>query len=53
MEKNNNQTYSIPIYEDGVKTEYTIDGVYGDEKYLYMLSIYKELPLIVNVNLKK
>ena len=27
------EIYSIPIYENGVKTEYTIDGVIGDEKY--------------------
>ena len=53
MEKTDKQTYSIPIYENGIKTEYTIDGVIGDEKYEYMLSIYKELPIIVNVNLKK
>jgi hypothetical protein len=26
-------TYSIPLYENGIKTEWTIDGIVGDEKY--------------------
>ena len=27
------ETFSIPIYENGVKTEWTIDGTVNDEKY--------------------
>jgi hypothetical protein len=47
-------TYSIPIYENGVKTEWTIDGIVGDEKYQQLISITPEgkLPNMVNVNLK-
>ena len=46
------ETYSIPIYENGVKTEYTIDGVVGDEKYQKFIELVGELPVIYNVNLK-
>ena len=28
-EVKNNEKYSIPIYENGVKTEWTIDGIMG------------------------
>ena len=46
------KTYSIPIYENGIKTEHTIDGVVGDEKYYQLLEHGngKELPDMVNVN---
>ncbi len=46
------ETYSIPIYENGVKTEYTIDGIVGDEKYQKFIEVVGELPVIYNVNLK-
>ena len=49
------ETYSIPIYENGVKTEYTIDGVIGDEKYHQLIEMVpeKELPVIFNVKLNQ
>jgi|TARA_R110000751_G_C13586551_1_gene460487 hypothetical protein len=47
------ETYSVPIYENGVKTEWTIDGVVGDEKYLMLVELTGDLPVIFNVNLKK
>ena len=46
------EKYSIPIYENGVKTEWTIDGIVGDEKYQILIEITGELPTIYNVNLK-
>ena len=48
------ETYSIPIYENGVKTEWTIDGIVGDEKYHQLIEMTPErkLPEMVNVNLK-
>jgi len=48
------ETYSIPIYENGVKTEHTIDGIVGDEKYTMLIEMTpeKELPVIFNVRLK-
>jgi hypothetical protein len=49
------QTYSIPVYENGIKTKWTIDGVVGDEKYLQLIELTpeKKLPEMVNVNLKQ
>ena len=46
--------YSIPIYENGIKTEYTIDGIIGDEKYYQLLELGngKDLPDMVNTNTK-
>ena len=51
----NKETYSIPIYENGVKTEWTIDGIVGDEKYLQLIEMIPErkLPDMVNINLKQ
>lgn len=48
------ETYSIPIYENGVKTKWTIDGIIGDEKYQQLIEMTpeKKLPDMVNVNLK-
>ena len=48
-------TYSIPIYENGVKTEWTVDGVVGDEKYFKLLEFGngKDLPDMINTNTKK
>jgi hypothetical protein len=47
--------YSIPIYENGVKTEWVIDGVVGDDKYLQLIEMTpeKRLPEMVNINLKQ
>ena len=42
-------TYSIPLYENGIKTEWTIDGVVGDEKYQKLISTEGNLPELVNV----
>ena len=49
------ETYSIPIYENGVKTEWTIDGIVGDEKYQQLTEMNPEnkLPEIVNITLKQ
>ncbi len=51
----NKETYSIPIYENGIKTEWTIDGIIGDEKYQQLLLMTPEgrLPDMVNVNVNK
>jgi hypothetical protein len=49
------KTYSIPIYENGVKTEWSVDGVIGDEKYQQLIEMSPEgkLPELINVNLNK
>ena len=49
------ETYSIPIYENGVKTEWTIDGIVGDEKYQQLIEMTPEnkLPEIVNITLNQ
>ena len=49
------EEYSIPIYENGVKTEYTIDGIVGDEKYQQLIEMTseKKLPVIFNVRLNQ
>ena len=49
------ETYSIPIYENGVKTEWTIDGIVGDEKYQQLIEMTpeKKLPVISNVRLNQ
>ena len=33
----NIKTYSIPIYENGIKTEYSIDGIVGDDTYKQLM----------------
>lgn len=47
--------YSIPIYENGIKTSWTIDGIIGDEKYFELLKYGngKDLPDMVNVGVKR
>jgi hypothetical protein len=47
--------YSIPIYENGVKTEWSVDGIVGDEKYQQLLRMSPdgELPIIINTTIKK
>ena len=49
------KTYSIPIYEDGVKTKWAIEGIVGDEKYQQLIEMTPEnkLPTIFNVNLNQ
>jgi hypothetical protein len=44
------ETYSIPIYENGIKTEWTVDGVVGDDKYEQLIQITPEgkLPDMIN-----
>ena len=47
---NKEETYSIPIYENGIKTEWTVDGIVGDEKYYQLLELGngKDLPDMIN-----
>ena len=54
MEKDNQKTYSIPIYENGIKTEWTVDGIVGDEKYFKLLEYGngKDLPDMINTTTK-
>ena len=51
----NKETYSIPIYENGIETEWTIDGIIGDENYQQLIEMTPEnkLPNMVNVNLNQ
>lgn len=48
------EKYSIPIYENGVKTEWSVDGVVGDEKYIQLIKLGngKDLPDIINTRTK-
>ena len=52
---NEEETYSIPIYENGVKTEWSVDGIIGDEKYQQLIEMTpeKKLPDMVNVSLNQ
>ena len=52
---NNEDTYSIPIYENGVKTEWSVDGIIGDEKYFKLLELGngKDLPDMINTTTKQ
>jgi hypothetical protein len=47
--------YSIPIYENGIKTEWSVDGIVGDEKYYQLLELGngKDLPVMINTRTKK
>ena len=47
--------YSIPIYENGIKTKWSVDGVVGDEKYYQLLKLGngKDLPDMINTNTKQ
>jgi hypothetical protein len=49
------ETYSIPVYENGIKTEWSVDGVVGDEKYYQLLKLGngKDLPDMINTNTKQ
>jgi hypothetical protein len=48
-------TYSIPIYENGIKTEWSIDGVVGDDKYQQLIRMSTEgiLPIMINTTIKQ
>ena len=52
--ESNNEAYSIPIYENGVKTEWSIDGIIGDDKYNQLLKYGngKDLPICINTHTK-
>jgi len=52
---NKEETYTIPIYENGVKTEWSVDGIVGDEKYQQLISMSPEgkLPTIINTTTKQ
>lgn len=46
--------YSIPIYEDGIKTEWSVDGIVGDQKWEELIRLGDgKLPEMINVRLKK
>jgi len=47
--------YSIPIWENGIKTEWTVDGIVGDEKYYQLLEFGngKDLPDMINTTIKQ
>jgi dTDP-4-dehydrorhamnose 3,5-epimerase-like enzyme len=47
--------YSIPIYENGVKTEWSVDGIVGDEKYQQLLRMSPDgkLPIMINTTIKQ
>ena len=47
--------YSIPIYENGIKTEWSVDGIVGDEKYYQLLEFGngKDLPDMINTTTKQ
>lgn len=51
--ENKIETYSIPIYENGIKTEWTVDGVIGDDKYKQLIQTTPEgkLPDMINVTI--
>ena len=50
-----NKKYSIPIYENGIKTEHTIDGEIGDEKYYEIIKFGEKgkLPIFINITTVK
>jgi len=52
---NKEETYSIPIYENGVKTKWSVDGIVGDEKYQQLITMSPEgkLPDMINTTIKK
>lgn len=55
----NKETYSIPIYENGIKTEYSIDGIVGDDTYKQLMEKTPAgcpqgvLPNMINVNVNQ
>lgn len=57
--ENKLETYSIPIYENGIKTEYSIDGIVGDDTYKQLMEKVPAgcpqgvLPNMINVNVNR
>jgi len=53
--ENKEETYSIQIYENGIKTEWSVDGIVRDEKYYQLLKMSPEgnLPIIINTTIKQ
>lgn len=47
------QNIEMGNYEDGVLTEWTIDFEEGDEKWHEFMRLHGEIPLLVNVKMKK
>ena len=47
--------YSIPIYENGIKTEWSVDGIVGDERYYQLLELHngKDLPVMISTTIKQ
>jgi len=47
---NKEDPYSIPIYENRVKTKWTVDGIIGDERYFKLLELGngKDLPDMIH-----
>lgn len=43
--------YSIPIYENGIKTKHTIDGIVGDKEYFKLLKYGNRLVLPDKINI--
>jgi hypothetical protein len=52
---NKEEKYSIPIYENGVKTKWSVDGIIGDEKYFKLLELGngKDLPVMIHTTTKQ
>jgi len=42
--------YSIPIYENGIKTEWTVDFIEGDDRYNTLMKMHNEIPTMININ---
>jgi hypothetical protein len=57
--ENKLETYSIPIYVNGIKIEYTIDGIVGDDTYKQLMEKVPAgcpqgvLPNMINVNVNQ
>jgi hypothetical protein len=44
-------TYSIPIYENGIKTEWVVEGIVGDDKWNLLIEAGNgSLPDMINTN---
>jgi hypothetical protein len=51
---NEKEKYCIPIYQNGIQTEYNVEGIVGDEKYLELIKFNngKDLPVMLNIRVK-
>lgn len=45
--------YSIPIYENGIKTEHTVDFEEGDSKWEVLMDLHTRIPDKLNVVTRK